>query len=130
MGNKMQKAHKIKSKHTESVILYASALFFVQHVPHSLAAGRIQLRVGARKSALVGVFLFRFAAGRAAIGKAGLVRLQFEFITTNGAGTDGEWHNRFILKPKFEVFVAKISCSFSLKQILCTHPGPFTPTSS
>jgi hypothetical protein len=82
---------------SEGVVL---ALFAIEHVAHGFAAGGVQFGVAAGEGAFGGVVLFGLAADGAAVGKAGLVGLQLKFISTNGAGSDREWHGRSILSPE------------------------------
>ena len=72
---------------------WRSAVFAVEHVAHDAAAFGIGFAVGeARGGWGGGAGVFGLTAGGTAIGEAGLVGLQLEFFTTNGAGTDWEGH--------------------------------------
>ena len=80
------------------------ALFAIEHVADGFAACGVHFRL---LFSLVSVHFFLlcfhifFGALRTAIGKAGLVRLELKFFTTDDAGFDREQrHNSFILSSR------------------------------
>jgi hypothetical protein len=77
------------------------AVFAVEHVAHDAAAfgSGFLVVLEACGGGERGVrFCFWLAAGGTAIGEAGLVGLQLEFFTTDGAGTNWEGHFLYSIK--------------------------------
>ncbi len=79
------------------------AVLAVQQVAHGPSASFVGFRhtfafVGVYTALGCGFSLFRFAAFRAAVGEAGLIRFQFELLRAHGADSDRECHANTMIR--------------------------------
>ena len=100
-----------------------SAFFAVEHVAHGVAPRGIQLGVIAAQPGAGGVRFFRLAAGRTAVGKARLARLQFEFLSANGTDFDRERHNTSMIKRGLPFLQGGPKGIQAVRHTRCTRPG-------
>jgi hypothetical protein len=74
------------------------AIFTVQEIFHCTFAGFVELAIRFAVGLSLSRRGFRFAAIGAAVGETGLVRLELEFFSADGAGSDGESHRIFMIR--------------------------------
>lgn len=85
------------------------AVFAVEQIAHGVAAGGGLLTAGALLAEVACLFFrFRLTARGAAVGKAGFAWTEFELLTADGAGFDGEGHRNMVAKLGWRVEAARL----------------------
>ena len=73
-----------------------STVFPVEQVPHGIAASGILFAIVGGQRTFGRVIMLGLAAIRAAVGKTGLARLQFELFSANDTGFNGIGHSHCV----------------------------------
>jgi hypothetical protein len=104
-------------------LLFVSAVFSVEKIPHGFAAGRVGSLVGLQRvGGFSSVGTFFCAAIRAAIGETGLAWFKFEFFSADYAGFDGIRHG-IILRLSLALIFPNHNGSFQSIHIVALRRG-------
>jgi hypothetical protein len=93
-----------------------SAILAIEQIAHRSSPSFVRFFlilafVGAHALLRFGVTVFGFAAGRAAVGKARLTRLQLELLRADGADFDRKCHATIMIQPANNQFLMSADVS-------------------